>query len=586
MDSSRVLIAVILSLGLIFAYQELVLKRIYPPPGSQNAAGTPKATAEGELPSANASGAAQSAAEASIAAASAAVSSAATTSIPGAPSAASTAIARPVPAQSLAGAKSGVPPRSITIDTSLYTATITTLGARLSSFTLKRYFATAAPGSGPYQMVPQSDARYPLGVTLAREGKLANDAALEYSCSGPGALDLLGTGTATIDCVATAADGTKIDKTIEFHGGSYAFALNVAVSGGPKLDGIGLAMSEPMAAHEGYRDVPAVQAYVQGKTISDYESTLKKGTPAAAGKITYAGFGDRYFLSAYLPRTPSDGVLSMALEPGDNAFARILFGPSATLSAEVYMGPKLLEALETVDPALNKSIDFGYSGIIALPFLRVLKLFHLIAPNWGWDIVLLTLALRILLLPMSIKSQRSMMKMQRLAPQMEKIREKFKDDSERQQKEMVDLYKRNHVNPVGGCLPMAIQFPIFIGLYEALLNAVELRHAPFMLWIRDLSAPDCLPLSWMPRIPYIDCHGLPVLVLLMGASTFLQQWMSPTSPDPNQQRMMMLTPIIFTVMFVNFPAGLSLYYFASNVLGVVQQVFLNREFKAYSPATA
>lgn len=586
MDSSRVLIAVILSLGLIFAYQELVLKRIYPPPGSQNAAGTPKATAEGELPSANASGAAQSAAEASIAAASAAVSSAATTSIPGAPSAASTAIARPVPAQSLAGAKSGVPPRSITIDTALYSATITTLGARLSSFTLKRYFATAAPGSGPYQMVPQSDARYPLGVTLAREGKLANDAALEYSCSGPGAIDLPGTRSATIDCVATAADGTKIDKTIEFHGGSYAFALNVAVSGGPKLDGIGLAMSEPMAAHEGYRDVPAVQAYVQGKTISDYESTLKKGTPAAAGKITYAGFGDRYFLSAYLPRTPSEGVLSMALEPGDNAFARILFGPSATLSAEVYMGPKLLEALETVDPALNKSIDFGYSGIIALPFLRVLKLFHLIAPNWGWDIVLLTLALRILLLPMSIKSQRSMMKMQRLAPQMEKIREKFKDDSERQQKEMVDLYKRNHVNPVGGCLPMAIQFPIFIGLYEALLNAVELRHAPFMLWIRDLSAPDCLPLSWMPRIPYIDCHGLPVLVLLMGASTFLQQWMSPTSPDPNQQRMMMLTPIIFTVMFVNFPAGLSLYYFASNVLGVVQQVFLNREFKAYSPATA
>jgi len=583
LDSSRVLIAVILSLGLIFAYQELVLKRLYPPPGSQSAQDNAKPTAEGELPIANASGAAQSAAAASIAAAAAVTSS----SIPGAPSAAATtAIVRPVPAESLAAAKSAAPPRSITIDTSLFTATVTTLGARLSSFTLKRYFATAAPGSGPYQMVPQTDARYPLGITLARAGKLANDSALEYSCSGPGAIDVPGTATATIDCVATAADGTKIDKAIEFHGASYAFSMNVAVSGGAKLDGIGLAMSEPMAAHEGYRDVPAVQAYVQGKTISDYESTLKKGTPAAAGKITYAGFGDRYFLSAYLPRNPTEGVLSMALEPGDNAFARILFGPSATLSAQVYMGPKLLEALETVDPSLNKSIDFGYSGIIALPFLRVLKLFHLIAPNWGWDIVLLTLALRVLLLPMSIKSQRSMMKMQRLSPQMEKIRQKFKDDSERQQKEMVDLYKRNHVNPVGGCLPMAIQFPIFIGLYEALLNAVELRHAPFILWIRDLSAPDCLPLSWMPRIPYIDCHGLPVLVLLMGASTFLQQWMSPTSPDPNQQRMMMLTPIIFTVMFVNFPAGLSLYYFASNVLGVVQQVFLNREFKASSPATA
>ncbi|MGH7780727.1 MAG: membrane protein insertase YidC [Candidatus Binataceae bacterium] len=591
MDSSRVLIAVILSLGLIFAYQELVLKRLYPPPGSHSAPSNAKATAEGELPSASNPGTAESAAAASIAAASTAVSSgvvpsAAGSSAASAPSASPTTAARLVPAEALAPSKPGAPTRTIKIDTPLYTATLTTLGGRMASFLLKHYSMSATAGSGAYQMVPQKDTRYPLGVSLAREGKLANDSGLEYSCSGPGTIDVSGAGTAKLDCVAKAADGTTIDKSLEFRGDSYAFRMNVAVTGGPKLDGIGLAMSEPMAAHEGYRDVPAVQAYVQGKVISDYESTLKKGAPAAAGKITYAGFGDRYFLSAYLPRNPAEGVLAMALEPGDNAFARILFGPSSTLSVDVYMGPKLLESLEAVDPTLNKSIDFGWTGIMALPFLRVLKLFHLIAPNWGWDIVLLTVALRVLLLPMSIKSQRSMMKMQRLSPQMEKIREKFKDDNERQQKEMVDLYKRNHVNPVGGCLPMAIQFPIFIGLYEALLNAVELRHAPFLLWIRDLSAPDCLPLSWMPRIPYIDCHGLPVLVLLMGASTFLQQWMSPTSPDPNQQRMMMLTPIIFTVMFVNFPAGLSLYYFASNVLGVVQQVFLNREFKAYSPATA
>ncbi|HUY29179.1 MAG TPA: membrane protein insertase YidC [Candidatus Binataceae bacterium] len=579
MDSSRVLIAVILSLGLIFAYQELVLKRLYPPPPSgQTAIGTAQSTAAG--PGANAestlAGAGTQGAAQPAPAVSAGVSSA--------PAAAASSAAPA--ASALAGSGAGGAPKSITIDTSLYTAVLTTLGGRLESFKLKRYNASAAPGSGAYQMVPQNDARYPLAVTLARDGKLVNDSALDYTCGGPETIEVPAAASAKIDCVVTAADGTRIDKALEFRGGSYAFAMNIGVSGGPKLDGIGLAMSEPMAAHEGYRDVPAVQAYVQGKVISDYEATLKKGAPPATGKITYAGFGDRYFLAAYLPRTPSQGVLTIALEPGDNGFARILFGPSPTLSADVYMGPKLLEALETVDPALNKSIDFGYSGIIALPFLRVLKLFHLFAPNWGWDIVLMTLALRVLLLPMSIKSQRSMMKMQRLAPQMEKIREKFKDDNERQQREMVDLYKRNHVNPIGGCLPMAVQFPIFIGLYEALLNAVELRHAPFILWIRDLSAPDCFPLSWMPKLPLMQCHGLPVLVLLMGASTFLQQWMAPTSPDPNQQRMMMLTPIIFTVMFVNFPAGLSLYYFSSNVLGVVQQIVLNREFKTYSPVPA
>ena len=133
---------------------------------------------------------------------------------------------------------------------------------------------------------------------------------------------------------------------------------------------------------------------------------------------------------------------------------------------------------------------------------------------------------------------------------------------------------------------MLLQLPIFIGLYQALLNSVELRHAPFVAWIKDLSAPDCLPIAGIPKLPLLPCGGIPVLVLLMGASTFLQQWMSPQSPDPNQQRMMMLTPIIFTVMFMNFPAGLSLYYFSSNLLGIIQQLFLNREFKQLTPVTA
>jgi YidC/Oxa1 family membrane protein insertase len=176
--------------------------------------------------------------------------------------------------------------------------------------------------------------------------------------------------------------------------------------------------------------------------------------------------------------------------------------------------------------------------------------------------------------------------MQRLAPQVEKIRAKFKDDSTALNREMMELYKRNHVNPLGGCLPTAIQFPILYGLYEALLNSVELRHAPFIFWIRDLSAPDCLPIAWMPKVPGIDCHGLPIVVLLMGVSTFAQQWMMPKAGDPNQQKMMMWMPIFFTVLFIALPAGLSLYYFASNVLGIIQQFFLNREFKQYTPVAA
>jgi YidC/Oxa1 family membrane protein insertase len=214
-----------------------------------------------------------------------------------------------------------------------------------------------------------------------------------------------------------------------------------------------------------------------------------------------------------------------------------------------------------------------------LPFLKLLKVFYRIAPNYGLAITLLTIVVRLVTLPMSIKGQRSMMRMQRLQPQVERIREKHKDDQERLNREMVDLYKRNHVNPLGGCLPMAVQLPVFFGLYEALLNAIELRHAPFIGWIKDLSAPDCLPVSWIPLLPFTQCHGIPVLVILMTITAFVQQWMAPKQPDPNQQKMMMYMPVVFSLIFVNMPAGLTLYYFSSNLLGVVQQFILNREFQ-------
>ena len=151
---------------------------------------------------------------------------------------------------------------------------------------------------------------------------------------------------------------------------------------------------------------------------------------------------------------------------------------------------------------------------------------------------------------------------------------------------MVDLYKRNHVNPLGGCLPMAIQLPILYGLYEAFLNAFELRQAPFALWIRDLSAPDVLNIPGMPAIPFTDLHGIPVLVILLAATSFLQQWLTPKQPDPNQQKMMMYMPVLFSLIFVSLPAGLTLYYLSSNVLGILQQVFLNYEFQQMPPAAA
>ncbi|MGH7916031.1 MAG: membrane protein insertase YidC [Candidatus Binataceae bacterium] len=482
-------------------------------------------------------------------------------------------------------AASPVPVRTVKIDTNLYQAVLTSDGARLRSFTLDKYKETDAPGSGPYQMVTSD--RMPFGVVISHEDNQFSDTGLSYSTSAPAQIEVTPGKPSVVTFIATTAAGLKLKKTFTFRDSSYVFGLTAKVAADSRAvapAAIGLTLSQPLKQiEEGYHDIPLLQAFIHS-ALTEGESALKKGVKPVSGPITYAGFGDRYFLTALLPQPPNNGTLWMDYNQGE-AHARLVFTGTSTLATQVYMGPKELHLLEQVNPHLSKAIDFGWTGIIALPFLRALDLLHRVAPNYGIAIILLTVIVRLATLPMSIKSQRSMMRMQRLQPQVERIREKFKDDQERLNREMVDLYKRNHVNPLGGCLPMVIQLPVLWGLYEALLNAVELRQAPFWLWIRDLSAPDCLSIAGMPAIPYTTCHGLPVLVLLMAATSLLQQYMMPRQADPSQQKMMLYMPVIFSLIFIDLPAGLSLYYLASNLLGIVQQFFLNREFQQYAPAT-
>ena len=579
MDSSRVLVAVVLSIVLVVAYQELVLKRFFPPPTEQQQQAAEQAKAA-KAAQGQALGNGQGTSPA-IATGAGAVASA--VAAPGA--VATGAVQSGQQSVAMAPAAAVAAEKTVEVDSDFYVAVFTTHGARLKSFTLRRYRQDAAKDSPSYEMVQTPPGGHlPLGAVMTRGGQVFDDRDLSYATTAPAQIKPAAGADATATFVAKTADGTTITKTFTFRASSYVFSMDVAESGGPPLNQLGVSMSQPLTAHQGYYDIPELQADVGDKVYTENEKKLKTGVPPVAGAITYAGFGDRYFLAVFLPTAPTTGMLTMAYA-GEEAIARILFDGAARIHSEIYMGPKLLEALEAVNPTLRKSIDFGWAGILALIFLRTLKLFHYIAPNYGVDIILLTVSIRIAFLPISIKSQRSMMKMQRLQPQMTRLREKYKDNNEQLQKEMVDLYKRNHVNPLGGCAPMALQLPIFIGLYEALLNSVELRHAPFVGWINDLSTPDCLHIPGLPQLPMVHCHGLPVLVLLMGLTSFVQQYMTPTSPDPSQQKMMMLTPLIFTIMLINFPAGLALYYFSSNLLGVIQQYFLNREFQQYAPAT-
>jgi YidC/Oxa1 family membrane protein insertase len=207
----------------------------------------------------------------------------------------------------------------------------------------------------------------------------------------------------------------------------------------------------------------------------------------------------------------------------------------------------------------------------------VLKIFYNVIGNYGWAIILLTLITRIPFIPLINKSQKSMKKMQEIQPKMAELREKYKKDPQRLQKEMMELYKKHKVNPVGGCLPILLQIPVFFALYKILLIAIELRGAPFMLWIKDLSAPDTLFGHLPDSIPLIGGFAVGPLPLLMGATMVLQQKMTPTSLDPTQNKIMMIMPVVFTFLFLNFASGLVLYWLMNNVFSIIQQFFTNKK---------
>jgi len=226
---------------------------------------------------------------------------------------------------------------------------------------------------------------------------------------------------------------------------------------------------------------------------------------------------------------------------------------------------------------LDQAINFGWTDIIAKPLLYLLRFFYEYIHNYGLSIILLTILVKGLFWPLTHKSYKSMKEMQKLQPRMAKLREKFKNDKQKLNQEMMSLYKTYKVNPMGGCLPMVIQIPVFFALFRVLGGCIELRHAPFALWINDLSAPGRL-FNFPFQIPFMTPpYGIPVLTLLMGASMFLQQKMTPTPGDPMQAKIMMFLPVIFTFMFINFPSGLVLYWLVNNLLSIGQQYRIHRQ---------
>jgi len=239
-------------------------------------------------------------------------------------------------------------------------------------------------------------------------------------------------------------------------------------------------------------------------------------------------------------------------------------GESAEVGARAYVGPKIIDRLEAVAPNLDRTVDYGWLFFISLPLFYILEWFHSLLGNWGVSIIMLTVLVKAVFFHLSATSYRSMAKMRAVAPQLNRLKELYGDDRQRMSQEMMALYKREKINPLGGCLPVLVQMPVFIALYWVLFESVQLRHAPFMLWIQDLSQMD----------PYF------ILPILMGASMFLQMHLNPTPPDPMQARIMKLMPLIFTVFFLWFPSGLVLYWLVNNILSIAQQWYITRKIEA------
>jgi YidC/Oxa1 family membrane protein insertase len=298
-----------------------------------------------------------------------------------------------------------------------------------------------------------------------------------------------------------------------------------------------------------------------------------------SGQIGWVAYEDEYFLSAIVPDEQKEGSFKGGLLPsgvlkGTYMTPPISLGSQGQASSRftLYLGPRELSLLKELGKQLDLAINFGFFDIIARPMLFALRFFNKYVKNYGISIIIITILIKIIFWPLTHKSYKSMKEMQKLQPLMKKIREKYKHDKQQMNKEVMALYKTYKVNPMGGCLPMAIQIPVFIALYNLFGKSIELRHAPFMLWINDLSAPDRL-FSFPFEIPLMSPpYGIPVLTLLMGATMYITQKMTPmTMGDPTQAKVMQFLPLFFTFIFINFPSGLVLYWLVNNILQIGQQ---------------
>lgn len=452
----------------------------------------------------------------------------------------------------------------ITVKTPLYTAVFTSVGGGVKSWKLTEFFDSPDEDSKAFDVAGTVNDTHTLETRIITDLGVSE---IPFAVDIPEVkINLTGTDKKELKLVWRSDNGLIIEKKYLFSADSYVVDSRLVVR---NLSGTTthLSLETTLAAvypveYPRYHNGPVVYI-TDDADRQDSDDPVLKGE----GPVKWIALEDKYFLSALLPvsvvpyswvsEVPSIDVASAALVvPVD-----LPPGKSATFDFKAYLGPKKYDLLIALDAGLEEAIEFGVFSFLAKPFLVVLNFFQRFLYNYGLAIIVLTLVIRAALHPITKRGLNSMREMQKIQPQTNAIRERYKNDKEKLNQELWGLYKRHKVSPFGGCLPMLLQIPVFIALYEVLSVAIELRHAPFILWVTDLSAKD----------PFY------ILPVIMGATMYLQQKMTPVAMDKAQAKMMMIFfPIFLTFICMSLPSGLVLYWCVSNFVSVSQQYYINR----------
>jgi YidC/Oxa1 family membrane protein insertase len=487
----------------------------------------------------------------------------------------------PVPAT-----KPDRPSRQITVETPLYKAVLSERGAGISSFLLKNYRTKAAADSALMNLLPDNSKVDGLLIGLSGKGAGVFENEVFQAGIEGGQLSLTD-GTREIAFRLSNDNGLQVDKVYRFAADSYVIGLNVQLSNNgdqPLKDSLVVALRNIFPEHKKSQAFEGPSALINRSLeqilIDDIE---KKGN--LSGQIGWVALESRYFATSVIPLQDQAASVRLAVLPGHVVEARYV-EPEQTLDPKgrqkyeylLFFGPKSMSAVKQAGHELYRIVDFGMFDFLAKPCLWLMNYLYAIIPNFGVAIIILTMLSKILLWPLGTKSYKSMSQMKKLQPLLQEIREKYKNDRKKMNEEVMRLHRTYGINPLGGCLPMVVQIPVFFALYRMLDQAIELRHAPFFGWINDLSAPDRLG-HFDFAIPFMEPpYGIPVLTLIMGATMLWQQKMTPATGDPTQAKMMMLMPVVFTFIFINFSSGLVLYWLVNNVLSIGQQYYTQKKF--------